>query len=110
MVQYILMKNKSYYPPKESSLKNLSEGSHWFECSLYLVLFLDFVGFPLGTRRTYCVVGGGGCWVVGGAYFSKILKSPIKKKNKLPLIRLELASSLLNPTYVTNYTTNPKLL
>ena len=47
------------YPPKESSLKNLSEGSHWFECSLYLVLFLEFFGFPLGTRRTYCVVGDG---------------------------------------------------
>ena len=51
---------RNTYPPKESSLKNLSEGSHWFECSLYLILFLDFVAFPLGTRRTYCVVGGGG--------------------------------------------------
>ena len=27
------------YSPKESSLKERPEGSHWFECSLYLMLF-----------------------------------------------------------------------
>ena len=27
-----------YYSPKESSLKERPEGSHWFECSLYLIL------------------------------------------------------------------------
>ena len=93
------------YPPKESSLKNLSEGSHWFECSLYLVLFLDFVGFPLGTRRTYCVVGGGG-W---GVFFENIEKSDLKK-NKLLIMGLELASSLCKNTRITNYPTNTKLL
>ena len=72
---FIILKLKGIYPPKESSLKNLSEGSHWFECSLYLVLFLDFVGFPLGTRRTYCVVGGG--W---GVFFENIESCDLKKK------------------------------
>ena len=47
------------YPPKERFLKTLSEGSHWFECSLLPYVIFCFFGFPLGTRLTYCVVGGG---------------------------------------------------
>ena len=35
------------------------KGSHWFECSLLPYVIFCFFGFPLGTRLTYCVVGGG---------------------------------------------------
>ena len=51
------------YPPKERFLRTLSEGSHWFECSLLPCVIFSFFGFPLvGTRLTYCVVGGGGAY------------------------------------------------
>ena len=50
------------FSPKGEFLR-LSEGSHWFECSLLPYVIFCFFGFPLGSRLTYCVVGGG--WWVG---------------------------------------------
>ena len=35
------IKNQPLYPPKESSIKELSEGSHWLSGSLYLVLLFS---------------------------------------------------------------------
>ena len=60
------------YPPKESSLKILSEGSHWFECSLLPSVTFWFFWFSLKNPSHYCVVGGGG-EVVGGAYLKVAL-------------------------------------
>ena len=60
-----------FYPPKERFLRTLSEGILWFECSLSLYVIGQILfGFPLGTRLTYCVVGG---WWVGRilAYLAK---------------------------------------
>ena len=54
------------YHPKECSLKNLSEGSKWFECSLLPYVIVTFYWYYLGNRLTYCVVGGG--WCVVGAW------------------------------------------
>ena len=80
------------YPPKESSLKNLSEGSHWFEYSLIPSVIVIFFGFPLGTRLAYCVVGGG--WGVFGVW--RILAYVVKKncatknyKNAISRIRTQ---------------------
>ena len=73
--------NKFFYPPLERFLRTLSEGSHWFECSLLACVIFCFFGFPLGTSLTYCVMGGG-WWgvfpqvveVVGGGWdvFSQV--------------------------------------
>ena len=43
------------------------------------VLLLDFFGFPLGTRATYCLVGG---W---GVFLRNIEKFVFVKKNKDPI-------------------------
>ena len=55
-----------FIPQRRGSLEPSPRGPFWFECSLSLYVIGQILfGFPLGTRLTYCVVGG---WVVGAAW------------------------------------------
>ena len=54
-------------PQRRGSLEPSPRGPFGLSALFRFKLLLDFFGFPLGTRATYCVVGG--WWVVGGAYF-----------------------------------------
>ena len=58
---------KHLIPPRRGSLEPSPRGPFGLSALYRFVLLLDFFGFPLGTRLTYCVVGGG--W---GVFFKKI--------------------------------------
>ena len=78
-----------FYPPKESSLKNLSESSIGLSAILPY-LFFGFFGFALGTRRIYCVGGaGGGGW---GEFFWNIETFNFLFKQKTQSVGFEFAT------------------
>ena len=61
-------------PQRRGSLEPSPRGPFGLRALFLFMLFLDLFAFPLGTRATYCVVGGG--WV-GGAYFGVFSKRRI---------------------------------
>ena len=50
-------------PQRRGFLEPSPRGPFGLSALFRFMLLLDFFGFPLGTRATYCVVGGG--WLVG---------------------------------------------
>ena len=50
---------QKFIPQRRGSLEPSPRGPFGLSALFPLMLFLDFFGFPLGTRATYCVVGGG---------------------------------------------------
>ena len=46
-------------PQRRGSLEPSPRGSFGLSALFRFTLLLDFFGFPLGSRATYCVVGGG---------------------------------------------------
>ena len=94
------------YPPKESSLKNLSEGSHWFEYPLIPSVIVIFFWFSLrDPSRLLC-----GGWWVGRiwrmAYFGVCRK---KKLCYEKLQKCHLQDSNSSPRAVTPYALPPRL-
>ena len=75
----------------QRTLEPSPRGPFGLSALFLFMLFLDLSAFPLGTRATYCVVGGG---CVGGAYFGVFRKRRnillevgrilIYSKNQLP--------------------------
>ena len=55
--------NTLFIPQRRGSLEPFPRGPFGLSALFRFMLLLDFFGFPLGTRATYCVVGGG--WWVG---------------------------------------------
>ena len=52
-----------FIPQRRGSLEPSPRGPFGLSALFRFMLLLDFFGFTLGTRATYCVVGGG--WWVG---------------------------------------------
>ena len=64
-------------PQRRGSLEPSPRGPFGLSALFRFMLLLDFFGFPLGTRATYCVVGGG--WWVGRIFE----KSPLRFRGSL---------------------------
>ena len=106
------------YPPKERFLRTLSEGSLWFwVLSFTLCYWSSCDWFSLGTRLTYCVVGGGWCvgggWVVGRAYFGLFSKRRIINhevwrffyiEQKLHSVRIDLTTNSSTILWISHQT------
>ena len=66
-------------PQRRGSLEASPRGPFGLSALIRFMLLLDFFGFPLGTRATYCVVGGG--W---GVFLRNIKKKQLFFLNKSP--------------------------
>ena len=56
---YATVKQLLFIPQRRGSLEPSPRGPFGLSALFRFMLLLDFFGFPLGTRATYCVVGGG---------------------------------------------------